>query len=75
MNPHLLTLDFNKTPKLYSGIDETFSTNDAGSNGYLLVEYNLIKEEVENNLEIFGTEDDFLNRTLVVQPLRSTIDK
>ena len=36
---------------------------------------NLIKEEVENNLEIFGTEDDFLNRTLVVQPLRSTIDK
>jgi hypothetical protein len=25
--------------KLYNGIDETFPTNDAGSNGYLLVEY------------------------------------
>ena len=38
MNPYLLTLDFNKTPKLYNGIDETFSTNDAGITGYLLVE-------------------------------------
>jgi hypothetical protein len=36
---------------------------------------NLIEEKMENNLELTGTEDNFLNRTLIVQAPRSTINK
>ena len=36
---------------------------------------NLIEQKVWNSLELFGTGDNFLNRTPVAQALRSTIDK
>ena len=36
---------------------------------------NLIEEKVGNSLEHIGTGNDFLNRTLVAQALRSTINK
>ena len=36
---------------------------------------NLIEEKVENNLELIDTEENFLNRTLMAQVLRSRINK
>jgi hypothetical protein len=36
---------------------------------------NPIEEKVGNTLELSGTEEDFLNRTPVVQALRLTINK
>jgi hypothetical protein len=36
---------------------------------------NLIEQKVWNSLELFGTGDNFLNRTPVAQALRSTINK
>jgi hypothetical protein len=36
---------------------------------------NLIEEKVGKNLEHIGTEENFLNRTSMVQSLRSSIDK
>ena len=36
---------------------------------------NLIEEKVGNSLEHIGTGDNFLSRTLIVQALRSTINK
>jgi hypothetical protein len=35
---------------------------------------NLIEKKVGKSLELTGTGDNFLNRTLVAQALRSTID-
>ena len=35
---------------------------------------NLI-DTVENNLEIIGSADNFLNRTLIAQALKSTVNK
>ena len=40
-----------------------------------LVTLNLIEEKVGNNLEYIDAGDNFLNRTLVAQILRSTINK
>ena len=36
---------------------------------------NLIEEKMRNNLEHIGTGEDFINRTLIAQALRSTINK
>lgn len=36
---------------------------------------NLREEKVKNNLELIGTEDNFLNRTQAVKSLRSAIHK
>lgn len=35
---------------------------------------NVIEEKVGNSPELFGTEKDFLNRTLLTWSLRSTIN-
>ena len=35
----------------------------------------LIEEKAGNSFECIGTEDNFLNRTPIVQTLRSTVDK
>ena len=35
---------------------------------------NLIEEKVGNNLELIGTGDDFLNRTLIKEPVRSAFN-
>lgn len=37
--------------------------------------FNLKEEKVSERLELIGTGEDFLNRTLKAQALRSTIDK
>jgi hypothetical protein len=36
---------------------------------------NLIEEKVGKSLEYMGTEENFLDRTSIVQALRSTIEK
>jgi hypothetical protein len=36
---------------------------------------NLIEEKVRNCLECFGTGENFLNRTLMAQALRSTVSR
>ena len=36
---------------------------------------NLIEKKIGSSLEIIGTGDNFLNRILIVQELRSTINK
>ena len=36
---------------------------------------NLIEEKVEKSLELIDTEENFLNRTLMAQVLRSRINK
>ena len=36
---------------------------------------NLIEEDMENTLECIGTGENFLNRVLIMQSLRSTINK
>jgi hypothetical protein len=36
---------------------------------------NLIEEKMGNSLELIGTGDNFFNRTVIAQALRSTISK
>ena len=36
---------------------------------------NLVEEKIKNNLELIGIGKDFLNRTTLVQALRTTINK
>lgn len=35
---------------------------------------NLTEEKVRNNLEVIGTADNFLNRTLIKEPVRSAFN-
>lgn len=36
---------------------------------------NVIEEKVGNSLELNGSGEDFLNRTLIIQVLKTTINK